>query len=138
MTLRRSILASLVVLTTVGASPVLADKDHHRGRHDKDHHQQVRKHSHKKDDHGRHLALGHDTHRDRDYDRHAETRRHARFKAGDRFSRNGFANLRNPSAHGLERRSDWEYYRDGNQAYRVDSKTQRVLMVLDLINAVSN
>lgn len=127
MTIRRNIIASLVVLTTIGASPVLADKGHHDKNHKRDKHSQH--------DNGRHLARGHDKHHKKD-DHHA--RHQHRYKIGDRLSRDRIASLRNPAAYGLEQRRGWEYYSDGQEAYRVDSGTQRVLAVINLINAFSN
>jgi hypothetical protein len=127
MTFRRNILASLVILTALGATPALADKGHHD--HDRD-----RKH-----DNGRHLARGHDKdHKQKK--RHTETRdrrdHHAR--AGDRFSRSGYSHVRNPSEYRLEQRRDWEYYRKDNEIYRVDRQTQRVLAVINLLNVFTN
>lgn len=37
----------------------------------------------------------------------------------------------------IQRRSGWDYYRDDNRLYRVDSGTRKVLAVLNLIEAFS-
>lgn len=37
----------------------------------------------------------------------------------------------------VQRRSGWDYYRDENKLYRVDSGTRKVLAVLNLIDAFS-
>ncbi|RMC36518.1 hypothetical protein [Paracoccus alkanivorans] len=46
--------------------------------------------------------------------------------------------IRDPSRYDLEYRRGWDYYRDDNYVYRVDSGTRKVLAVLDLLRAFSN
>lgn len=43
-----------------------------------------------------------------------------------------------PRRYDLEPRAGWDYYRDDNTIYRVDSGTRRVLAVLNLVDAFSN
>ena len=38
----------------------------------------------------------------------------------------------------LERRDNWDYYRDDDRIYRVDSNTRKILAVINLIDAFSN
>ena len=38
----------------------------------------------------------------------------------------------------LERRDNWDYYRDDDRIYRVDRNTRRILAVINLIDAFSN
>lgn len=46
--------------------------------------------------------------------------------------------IRDPSRYQLERRDGWRYYRDDSRAYRVDPGTNRILAVLELVNAFTN
>lgn len=46
--------------------------------------------------------------------------------------------IRDPARYDLQRRGDWQYYRDGNNIYRVDRDTQRILAVLNLVRAFTN
>lgn len=46
--------------------------------------------------------------------------------------------IRDLDRYGLQDRDDWRYYRDGDRAYRIDSNTQKVLAVLNLVEAFSN
>lgn len=43
-----------------------------------------------------------------------------------------------PRRYDLETRRGWEYYRDNDSVYRVDSSTRKVLAVLNLIDAFAN
>ncbi|RJE81117.1 hypothetical protein [Paracoccus sp. JM45] len=115
MNIRQNIVASLAAISMMGATPALADKGYNGH------------------DNGRHEARGHKKARER----HGKQppRRASHYKTGDRFSRGSHEHLRHPARHGLEQRRDWEYYRDGGQVYRVDSQTQRILAVINLLNA---
>lgn len=46
--------------------------------------------------------------------------------------------IRDVDRYGFENRDNWRYYRDGDRAYRVDTSTNKVLAVLNLIQAFSN
>lgn len=57
---------------------------------------------------------------------------------GDYLRIEDYRRILDPRRYSLETRPGWDYYRDGNRAYRVDSDTRRILAVLELINAFSN
>ncbi|WP_410218771.1 hypothetical protein [Paracoccus sp. (in: a-proteobacteria)] len=59
-------------------------------------------------------------------------------RVGDRLNAGRYTGITDPGRYGLDGRAGWDYYRDGDQAYRVDRQTQRVLAVINLINAFSN
>lgn len=59
-------------------------------------------------------------------------------RRGDRFDSGHYAVINNPLRYGLDRRPGWEYYRDGDRAYRVDRETRQVLAVINLIDAFTN
>ncbi|CAM3405499.1 hypothetical protein PANO111632_17870 [Paracoccus nototheniae] len=59
-------------------------------------------------------------------------------RIGDRLRAGDYILVRDTQRHNLPTRPDWRYYRDDNQIYRVDSNTQRILAVINLINAFSN
>ncbi|MBO9456027.1 hypothetical protein J7376_08525 [Paracoccus sp. R12_1] len=46
--------------------------------------------------------------------------------------------IRDPRRHDLEYRRGWDYYRDDNHIYRVDSGTRKILAVLNLVDAFTN
>ncbi len=46
--------------------------------------------------------------------------------------------IRDPSRYRLEQRRGWNYYRDDDRIYRVDSDTRKVLAVINLIRALQN
>ncbi|MDB6179560.1 hypothetical protein PAF17_18985 [Paracoccus sp. Z330] len=46
--------------------------------------------------------------------------------------------IRDPRRHDLEYRRGWDYYRDDNHIYRVDSSTRKILAVLNLVDAFTN
>lgn len=59
-------------------------------------------------------------------------------RVGDDFRIGDYIVIRDPGRYDLEDRRGWNYYRDDNHIYRVDSNTRRVLAVLDLIDAFTN
>jgi len=120
MNIRRNIVASLAVVSMMGATPALADKGHHD--HGRGH------------DNGRHEARGHK--KAPAHHSNKPARRAAHYKAGDHYARGRHEHMSHPSRYGLEQRRGWEYYRDGGQVYRVDSQTQRILAVINLLNAL--
>ncbi|MBM3605919.1 MAG: hypothetical protein FJX25_14630 [Alphaproteobacteria bacterium] len=63
---------------------------------------------------------------------------HAAVRVGDRIGPGAFDHVANPGRYGLDQRAGWDYYRDGDRAYRVDRDTQRVLAVINLITAFTN
>ena len=54
---------------------------------------------------------------------------------GDILRIANYARIVDYDRYGLERRDNWNYYRNNNQIYRVDSGTRKVLAVLNLIDA---
>ncbi|WP_323009612.1 alpha/beta hydrolase [Paracoccus sp. (in: a-proteobacteria)] len=46
--------------------------------------------------------------------------------------------IRDPRRHDLEYRRGWDYYRDDNHIYRVESSTRKILAVLNLVDAFTN
>lgn len=60
------------------------------------------------------------------------------YRRGDIIRRGDVIVLRDPGRYELEQRRGWDYYRDDNRIYRVDRNTQRILAVMNLIQAFSN
>ncbi|WP_108502179.1 hypothetical protein [Paracoccus indicus] len=123
-----TMIAALSTITMIATTPALADKPHDDQARKRPAHMQ----SHKMhQDNDRHRASGHDKsgHRAADHDR-KDSRRP---RIGDHFSRSGFEHVRDPGSLGLERSRRWEYYRKGSDVYRVDSDTQKVLAIIDML-----
>lgn len=59
-------------------------------------------------------------------------------RVGDILRPGDHAAIGDPRRHDLESRRGWDYYRDGNSIYRVDSNTRKILAVIELIDAFSN
>ncbi|MCF3974714.1 hypothetical protein [Paracoccus salsus] len=59
-------------------------------------------------------------------------------RVGDILRIGDYAIIRDPRRYDLRNRDGWNYYRDEDRIYRVDSSTQRILAVLNLIDAFSN
>lgn len=59
-------------------------------------------------------------------------------RVGDVLRVGDYIVVRDPSRYDLERRRGWDYYRDDNRIYRVDSGTRKVLAVMNLIDAFAN
>ncbi|WP_378944202.1 hypothetical protein [Paracoccus sp. R86501] len=139
MKFRTNMIAALSTIAMIAATPALADKKHDDHGEKRPVHSQGHK---DKDDNGRHLALGHDKakHRDADHDRDRDHKRGRdrdgahRMRVGDRFSDSGFERVRDPGSLGLERNRGWDYYRKGSDVYRVDSNTQRILAITNMLN----
>lgn len=139
MKLVSALTAAAMVASALLATPALADKGrgHGKGPH---HAQHDRKH-HRGDD--RHaygcppgLAKKHNgcqppgQAKNQDY-------RHS-YRIGDVFRVSDYTRINDPYRYRLEQRPGWNYYSDGQQIYRVDSDTRKVLAVLNLITAFSN
>lgn len=131
-------LAAVLLVGALGSAPAFADPGRDHGR-DHRHHHEDRWDRHDNGRHGRcppGLAKhGRDCVPPGHARRHHEDR-HSR--VGDRFDRDRYEWIRDPRRYDLEQRSDWSYFRDGNRAYRVDNDTQRIIAVLDLIDAFTN
>ena len=138
-----SYITAMAVLASVAATPVLADPGHGK-RHKNSEHRRG------DDDHRRNVvAVGHcppglakkspacvppgqarKHHRDRDRDYDRDYRR-----VGEVLRVRDYTIIRDVDRYGFDRRSGWDYYRDGNRAYRVDSNTRKILAVMELIDA---
>lgn len=59
-------------------------------------------------------------------------------RVGDILRVGDYAVIRDPRRYDLETRRGWDYYRDNDRVYRVDSSTRKVLAVLNLIDAFTN
>jgi len=59
-------------------------------------------------------------------------------RVGDILRVGDYTIIRDPGRYDLEPRRGWNYYRDDDRIYRVDSGTRKVLSVLNLIDAFSN
>nr|WP_318272580.1 hypothetical protein [Paracoccus saliphilus] len=68
----------------------------------------------------------------------ARKQRQETLQRGDRFEPGRYSIIDDPRRYGLDGRSGWDYYRDGERAYRVDRETRRVLAVINLIDAFTN
>ncbi|TKW68438.1 MAG: hypothetical protein DI616_00060 [Paracoccus denitrificans] len=79
---------------------------------------------------GRH-GRDHDRDRDRDHVRYGNG-------VGEVLRIGDYTIIRDLDRYGLQDRDDWRYYRDDDRIYRVDSNTQKVLAVLNLIDAFTN
>ncbi|MTH79214.1 hypothetical protein [Paracoccus aestuariivivens] len=70
-----------------------------------------------------------------------QARKHASHygnRVGDVLRVGDYVIIRDPRRYDLQDRRGWDYYRDDNRIYRVDSGTQKVLAVMNLIQAFSN
>ena len=131
--MKRSFRAALIfAIATSVAMPALADGDRKK-HHRKEHHREHRE----------------------DYSRHGEYRGcppglakkrngcqppgHAKkyYRRGDVLY-GDYYRVRDYDRYDLERRDDWDYYRDDDRIYRVDSNTRKILAVINLIDAFSN
>lgn len=65
-------------------------------------------------------------------------RGHDGIRVGDVLRTGDYVVLRDPRRYDLETRRGWDYYRDNNSIYRVDSYTRKILAVINLIDAFSN
>lgn len=66
-----------------------------------------------------------------------QARKHGR-NVGDRLRIGDYRVVHDPSRYHLEQRQGWNYYRDDDRVYRVDSETQQILAVMNLISALMN
>lgn len=56
-------------------------------------------------------------------------------RVGDVLRIGNYTLVRDPYRYDLQSRSGWNYYRDDDRIYRVDRDTQKILAVMNLINA---
>jgi len=59
-------------------------------------------------------------------------------RVGDIFRVGDYIIISNPRRYDLEPRQGWDYFRDDNKIYRVDSTTRQILAVINLIDAFTN
>lgn len=59
-------------------------------------------------------------------------------RVGDIFRVGDYVVISDPRRYNLKQRQGWEYYRDDDRIYRVDSGTRQVLAILNLIDAFTN
>lgn len=59
-------------------------------------------------------------------------------RIGDVLRLGDYAAIGDPRRYDLEPRRGWDYYRDDNSIYRVDSNTRKILAIINLIDAFSN
>lgn len=132
-------LALLLALAGSLATPALAEHDrerhrhHHKHDHDRDRHDWQRRQAQRGCPAGLVWYQGECLRKDR-------VRRLVRHRPGigERFNPGQYQRIADPRLYALQQGQNWNYYRDDNQIYRVDSKTQKVLAVLQLIQAFSN
>jgi len=60
------------------------------------------------------------------------------YRVGEIFRPGDYVLVRDLRRYDLQPHPGWNYYRDDNRIYRVDSGTKKVLAVLNLIDAFSN
>ena len=142
-----SYMTVMAVLASVAATPVLADpgngkgngRGHTGGEHRRgevNHHRNVVVVGHcppglAKKDHAcvpPGQARKHHRDHDRDYDRDYH-------RVGEVIRVRDYTVIRDIDRYGWDDRDNWDYYRDGDRAYRVDRNTQKILAVINLINA---
>ena len=59
-------------------------------------------------------------------------------RVGDVFRVGDYIIISDPRRYDLEQRQGWDYFRDDNRIYRVDSTTRQILAVVNLIDAFTN
>ena len=140
-----SYVTAMAVLASFVATPVLADSNHGHGKRHKggehrrgevDRHRNVVVVGHcppglAKKDHAcvpPGQARKHHRDHDRDYDRDYH-------RVGEVIRVRDYTVIRDIDRYGWDDRDNWDYYRDGDRAYRVDRNTQKILAVINLINA---
>lgn len=132
------LIGSALLLVTLAVTPALAHDhrdDRRHGRHEHGHRDHDRKH----DRH--HARFKHcppglaKKGRDCVPPGHARKRHHLRI--GDAYDRGNRGYLGDPRRYNLQQRDGWNYYRDDDRIYRVDSHTRKVLAVINLMQAFS-
>lgn len=87
----------------------------------------------------RHAPPRPQVHRDQARRSHHDVRRPYQGPRVGQVVRQGrYPALKDPRHYRLETRRGWNYYRDGNYIYRVDSDTRRILAIMQIVNALSN
>ncbi|MDQ7774903.1 MAG: hypothetical protein Q4615_02805 [Paracoccus aminovorans] len=133
--------ALLLALAGGLASPALAEHDHDRGRHDRHrHHDDNRDHRKHRPQARRDCPPGLVWYQGECLRKERFQRQARRYdpRVGDRFRPDAYRRIGDPGLYALQQNADWNYYRDDDQIYRVDRHTQKVLAVLQLLQALSN
>lgn len=132
--------ALMLALAGSLASPALADRDRDRHRHPHHPpHEHHSRHDHKRHEARRYCPSG-TIQRGLDCLHRDSVRRDARRypRVGDVLRPADYRRISDPRAYALEPGGDWNYYRDDDRIYQVDSSTRKVMAVLQLLQAFSN
>ncbi|WP_136653203.1 hypothetical protein [Paracoccus aeridis] len=150
---RGSLVAAAVLAASMAAMPALADPGHGNG------HGNGKGHGHASGGKEKAGHVRHDDGRGRGHADHARTcppglakknppcvppgqaRKHDDHhgtRVGDVLRVGDYAVIRDFDRYDLERRRGWDYYRDDDRVYRVDSDTRKILAVINLIDAFTN
>lgn len=144
MKLASRLAAAGLVLATLGAAPAMADPGNGKG--------------HGNGNGKKHARYGHDQGKHGDYHGRSnyvadcppglakknppcippgQARKYGN-RVGDTLRVGDYIVIRDPHRYDLEQRRGWDYYRDDDRIYRVDSGTRKVLAVMNLIDAFTN
>lgn len=145
---RGSLVAAAVLAASMAAMPALADPGHGNGKAHGHASGGKDKAGHVRHDDGRGRHADHaracppglakknppcvPPGQARKHDDHHGTR------VGDVLRVGDYAVIRDFDRYDLERRRGWDYYRDDDRVYRVDSDTRKILAVINLIDAFTN
>ncbi|MFG6083773.1 hypothetical protein [Paracoccus sp. PAR01] len=143
MALTSKYLAAALVLATLGVAPVAADPGNGKGHGDGNGKKNAQKH----EDRGRHSDRARANYvadcppglakKNPPCVPPGQARKYGN-RVGDTLRIGDYIVVRDPSRYDLERRRGWEYYRDDDRIYRVDSGTRKVLAVMNVIDAFTN
>lgn len=150
MKLPSGISAALVIVTALAAFPASAEPGKGRGGHHRNDHRHQAHRDHPRHDRAGHPARytsdcppglakkhprcvppGQARHHDHDRDRYGR-------RIGDILRVGDYDRIRDRDRYDLDYRDGWDYYRDQDHVYRVDSGTRKILAVLNLIDAFAN
>ena len=136
-----SYVTAMAVLASFVATPVLADPNNGHGKRHKG-----GEHRRGEVDHRRNVVVvGHCppglAKKDPACVPPGQARKHHRgddrdyHRVGEVIRVRDYTIIRDIDRYGWDDRDNWDYYRDGDRAYRVDRDTQKILAVINLINA---
>lgn len=140
MHLTRILTAAALIVSTGTALPAFADNDHDGWRkhhkHDRhDHRGDGRKH--REAERRSYCPPGLVQLRDICVPRGQVRKYRHQLGIGDRMRGGNYYRINDPRQYQLQQRQGWNYYRDDDSIYRVDSKTQTILAVMSLVQAFS-
>ena len=132
-------LAVLLALAGSLATPALAEHDRDRRHHHQKHHERKDQRDGKRHQAQRGCPNGLVWYQGECL-RKERLQRQTRHRPGigDPFNPGQYQRITDPGRYALQQGQGYNYYRDDNQIYQVDRKTQKVLAVLQLIQAFSN